>query len=888
MSNTATQSKTLPPMLTQYLEYKQRYSDCLLLFQVGDFYELFFEDAVTVARTLNLTLTSRDKNSVKPVPMCGVPVAVVDGYADRLVDVGFSVALVSQCSSVQNGKGMVDRKLDRIITPGIRLFGNSVDQATTGLVAGVYIDSENEVGIAFSEVQTGAIFVREGITIRALHTELLRAGPTEVVLPRSVEGKQLNRRQSWVRELDAITHETNVKFRPDSYVETSVSDQRDFSALQGYSALSVVARKAVRLLINYVDETTVDATVSYSSVVVKSYEHALSIDATTRKNLDLVKAAKDNCERGSLLGFLNCTCTGGGYRLLRQWILSPLTEKQKIDLRLDAVATLKNTPEVRDTLQGLLKYLADIERIAARIELGIASPRELGALRDSIQKLPLFSEALEACLGQEVLEQDELLKDLKTALSIPENLVERLSATLTESPPAVFSEGGIIKAGFNTELDRLRLIRKSGRSWIAELERQERERTGITSLKIKFNNVLGYFIEVTKANIKKVPENYIRRQTMVNAERFFTEELKKQEDELLNARAKQIELERSLFAALQDELVKFTPELRRIHKSISELDVLVSFAILAEKEDLVRPTISTNADLNIEAGRHPILAALLKGRFIANALHMEAGGKNSVIITGPNMGGKSTYLRQAALIVIMAQIGSFVPARAAQIGIVDKIFARLGASDDLSEGESTFMVEMREASHILSNATERSLVLIDEIGRGTATADGLAIAQAILEWVILKAQCRTLFATHFHELTGLEELYPPVLNLSVGSVDHEGEVIFTHEIKAGAASRSYGIEVAKLAGLPAALLKRARALLVVIAKQQEELGTGGGAQISLFDANPGIAYSEPKDYSCLQELKRSLEKVNINNMSPIEALNFLDKIKADLRAVADE
>jgi DNA mismatch repair protein MutS len=910
-------SRKLPPMLRQYQEYKHKYPDCLLLFQVGDFYEAFFEDAVTVSQALNLTLTSRDKNTDDPIPMAGVPVAVVDNYMERLVNAGYSVALVSQ-SEPPTGKGMVARKLDRIVTPGIKLLSAAEDQGTDSVVAALSFDrnpslrvkEDVEVSVAFTDVQTGEIALRDGISLSSLGAEMLRIAAREVILPRSVDNRQVDRRAGWYRDLEFALKNCTFKFR-----NTGPHDQGDFglrslSSIEGFSSLGVNAKKAVRLLVDYIDEITVDTLMPISKVGIKNYSDVLILDATTRTNLELVKNLKDGGLEGTLLEVLNYTRTLVGFKLLKQWILNPLTDLERIRTRTAAVRSLVKQAQRRTILQDILRYMTNFERIAARIELGLVSPRELGALRDAAERFPEIKKILSE-ISREPESESLRLISIEDELEISGNLLTLLQNALVDNPPSSVKEGGIIRAGYNDELDRLFEMRIKGKSWIAELEARERAATGISSLKIKFNNVHGYFLEVTKANADKVPQRYLRKQTMTNAERFYTEELKKLEEEVLGAEEKQRALEQELFCELKEKVVPYSADIRRISRNIAQLDVFLSLAELADREGFTEAQVSNTSGLMIKKGRHPVIARLLQGSFVPNSIEFQSDGCSCFIITGANMGGKSTYLRQIGLIVIMAQMGSFVPAAGAEIGMVDKVFARIGASDDLLEGESTFMVEMREAAHIVSNATERSLLLIDEIGRGTATSDGLAIAQAILEWIVLRIKCRTLFATHFHELTLLEEKYPFIENYSVGSVDRGGTVIFTHEIQKGPANKSYGLEVALLAGLPETLVDRARGLLKELdvddLMRASSSGTPADCQLSIFDQSSELKDNgsdscqedsqehfrsleqsievsrEPSDYKRLKEVGECIEEVDVNDVTPLEALNLLSSLKSSLR-----
>jgi DNA mismatch repair protein MutS len=635
----------------------------------------------------------------------------------------------------------------------------------------------------------------------------------------------------------------------------------------------------VRLLINFVDETTVNSLLAISRVEVHSEQGRVEIDATTRRNLELVQTLRDGRVEGSLFHFLDRATTVGGKRLLREWLIRPLSDQMAIRCRHDAVETLCGSIDITKEISEVLRRFSDLERCAARIDLGIISPKELAAMRDSLGLLHDIQEAL-ARVEKRSIGSSQELQRISQDLYAPAEVQELLDGVLVESPPYVLHEGGIFCDGHHEELDRYRMIRKDGRSWIAQLEAREREATGISSLKIKFNNAMGYFFEVTRANAEKVPEHYTRRQTMTNASRFITEELKNQEEEILGAKGAQIALEKRLFDELRQALLPFAARLREIYRSVATLDVLMSFALIADAQDYCRPTMVSTRCLSIDQGRHPVLAQLLEGRFVPNSLSLNADETSCVVLTGANMGGKSTFLRQAALITLLAHCGSFIPAKEATIGVVDKIFARLGASDDMAEGESTFMVEMREASHILASATENSLVLIDEIGRGTATADGLAIAQSILEWIVKEIGCLTLFATHFHELTDLESRYPHIGNFSVGSVDRGGEVHFTHQICRGAANRSYGLEVARLAALPEDVLARARALLSDFQRSGQVVNS---QQLSFFEPTPAVAREVaptiPEDYDFLKNLQKELQEIDINNLTPLEALTLLEKFR---------
>lgn len=869
------QDTKLPPMLQQYLECKSKYPDALLFFQVGDFYELFFEDAVTVSKSLNLTLTSRDKNQPNPVPMCGVPIAVVDGYISRLVALGFSAALVSQVGTPEPGKGMVERRLERIITPGIRVMGAG-EGAEDAAAAALIVDGAGKAALAFSRVESGIIYIGEDIGLGDLRNELSRVSPSELVVPHTIAGRKIDKRQSWLRDAEVALPKVNIKFRGEP-PSGEVLGQRSLSSVPGFSSLGALGKKAARLLVQYIDETISGSELKISEVRRDESLESMSIDAATRRTLELTANARDGSVDGSLLSVIDSTITPAGGRLLRQWIVAPLRRIEAIAKRQEAVASFHDNSELRASLRSALRGIAGLERLASRLELRLAGPSEMGALRDGLSSVGLIGEALTRLAPMPTL-VDELRGDLK----VDKALYQRLSAELSDNPPHMVSDGGVFRSGVSGELDKVIEIKRSGSAWIAQLESQEREKSGIGSLKIKFNGVLGYFFEVTAANKEKVPSHFIRRQSTANTERFTTEELKVRESEVLGAESKQIQLEKTLFNDLREFAAKFAPELKKAGESLAALDALSALAETAVREDFSRPTVHEGSSLEIHEGRHPVVAKLLRGGFIPNSLEMPSELGRCHIITGPNMGGKSTYLRQAGIICVLAQIGSFVPAKSASVGIVDKVFARIGASDDLSEGDSTFMVEMREASHIINNATSSSLVLIDEIGRGTATLDGLALARAILEHLASESRARTLFATHFYELTGLESGSANIRNFSVGVVERDGEVVFTHEIRAGAASRSYGLEVARRAGLPYSLLDRAQALLDEISSQASSKNAEHVAQLPMFAAVPKRKVEEPGDYQRLRSLAARVKEIELNETTPLQAIQFLDELKSSL------
>ena len=861
----------LSPMMQRYLDFKERYPDALLFFQVGDFYELFFDDAVTVAKTLNLTLTSRDKNAPNPIPMCGAPLSALDGYIDRLLPLGYSIAVVTQGGS---GQG-VDRSLERFITPAMRLFTSISSDSSESVLAAVALDPDGRSGaIACTDPQTGVVRLKDALEIASIAKELANINAREVVLPRSSFGDKVDRRSSWVRGIENVIGSNALKFRGESNSPNEAIAGLADAARPEFYALSPVAKRATRLLLAYLDEVSLGNAVPVREVTPFRTAGRVIIDAATRKNLELVSNTKDSSTVGTLFGFLNVTATPLGARLLRNWILSPLDRREEILGRQDAVSDLLwNHSKVHSTLQGL----SDLERLAARIELKVASPKDLGAVRDTLERLPALVEVLRES-------SSTVLAGIREHLTIDEDVVAKLRNALVDSPPHVINEGGIMRAGFDAALDEIRQTRSQADEWRAAFEASEKNTTGISNLKVKSNNIIGYFLEIPTSQSSRAPSHYIRRQSTANADRFTTPELKKHEDAVVTAVDRQVRREQELFTTLRDSLVPSVSDLRHIAAAMASLDTLAALASVAGNRAWVRPQILDSTALEIERGSHPIISSLLEGAFIPNSLTCTEDAERCFIVTGPNMGGKSTYLRQTALIVILAQIGSWVPAERCVVGLVDRIFARLGASDDLHEGESTFMVEMREASNILAHASPRSLVLVDELGRGTATSDGLSLAQSILEHLALEVGCRTLFATHYHEITALENVTERIKNLSVGSVEDGDRVVFTHEIQRGPAPRSYGIEVAKLSGLPSFVIERASEILGGLSKDKT----------STFSPPPrgSVPRKEPSRQQSLfgqtiverdpvaDALKQAVSGIDVDALSPREALAMLYELKA--------
>ncbi len=879
-------------MLQQYLEYKKQYPDCLILIQVGDFYEAFFEDAVTISKRLNLTLTSRDKNSDNPIPMCGVPLSVVDNYASRLIDQDLAVAIVSQVGPT--GKGPVQRKLERIITPGIQLLGNANSQ-NDQIIASLYFDFRSELestdkfnfSLAYCYPASGCIGIFDNLDRESLLLKFSQLLPKELILPKNIEGKSVDRRLTMIRELERRNSNLILRSRADQNSKWEQSS-RDINAIPGYSLLDPSSKSACRLLINYLDEVTVDQMIPIQKVIREQEVKTLLIDASTRNNLDLITNQRTGNQEGSLLNYLDQTKTAGGQRQLKRWVLAPSCNLQILNDRQATITKLLQHYQETENFSLILEKISDLERLATRIELQVINPRELASVRDSL----LFIKQLKNLTADLNIDSAAgFLNTFVTELVIPEKLITLLVESLQSEPAVLFNDGNIFNDSYHPDLTYFRNLKTNGQALIKQLEEAEKIKTNISSLKIRYNNLQGYFLEVTKANLDKVPEHFIRKQSTVSSERFYTPELKKLEEDLVSAESKLINLERELFQELRNKVLLYSQELRVVYQLVAELDVLIGFTRLSEQEDLVAPKLQEHSQIMIQQGRHPILSQMLKNDFVCNDLFLSPKAANCMILTGPNMGGKSTYLRQAALIVIMAQIGSFVPAESAEIGLVDRIFARIGASDDLMEGDSTFMLEMKEASEIIRSSTERSLILVDELGRGTSTTDGYAIAQAVLEWLIIETKARTLFATHFHQLTQLANQYPEVCNYSVASVDIDEQVLFTHEIVPGPANNSYGLEVAKLAGLPRKLLERA-ALIINSTPVETNRMLSASSQITLFSevAKPSVKELQkafPKK-AFLESLEKKIKEIDPNQLSPRKALEIIYQLNEQVHADSKE
>src|SRR4051812_27467761 len=851
-------SESTTPLMRQYQAAKKQVPGALLMFRLGDFYELFFEDAVVAARELEITLTARNKERGEPIPMCGVPFHAADGYISRLIQRGFRVAICEQMEEAGPGKKLVRREITRVVTPGTATTPDLLRSHENNYLAAVFTRTGRS-GLAYVDVSTGEFRTTEVDAAELLQT--LDALNVREVL--HAEGESLGARcletplEPWVFGGDSAGRLILESFRLHSLDGCGLGDK----------PLAVAAAGAV---LHYVRETQKSALQHLNRPGFYQRQDSMVLDAASIRNLELVEPLfAGESKEATLISVLDLTQTGMGGRLLRRRLLSPCCEQVEIETRLDAVGELSGKTIVRGNLRKLLSSVQDLERLLAKTTLGTATPRDLLALGKSLAQLPAIRE-----MAQE-LESCRLGKELELVAEVREKLLTALS----DQPPVDLADGGTIRPGYHPELDELRDISQNSRQYIAAIETRERTRTGISSLKVRFNNVFGFYLEISKANLSLVPEDYQRKQTLANAERFTTPELKELEAKVLSAEEKMLQLEREIFGELRAFASHYTLSIKAAAQEVAELDVATTLAQVAVENRYKRPKFSQTGEMRIESGRHPVVEKLVERdstRFIPNDLYLHSDKQFIGVITGPNMGGKSTYLRQAALILIMAQIGSFVPADAAVLPVVDRVFTRIGAADNLARGRSTFMVEMTEAAVILNTATVNSFVVLDEIGRGTSTFDGLSLAWAMVEHIHDHIKAKTLFATHYHELTGLSDQLSGVGNLHVAVKEADDRILFIRKVEPGPADRSYGIEVARLAGLPLQVIERARSVLLHHEVRQhsvtEELSPGDDLapiQIRLFEpVNQGLA-----------DRVRSLD---INQLRPIEALQILQELQQEL------
>ncbi len=794
----------LTPMMRQYFEIKENYKDCILFFRLGDFYEMFFEDAETAARELELVLTGRDCGLEKRAPMCGIPFHASNSYIGRLVAKGYKVAICEQVEDPKVAKGIVKRDVIKVITPGTYTDSSFVEETKNNYIMTIYSDLErNRCSLAITDISTGDFLATEGeLEKGVILDEISKFNPKEIILLDSLD-------QELIKDI-TLTTPALISRKPIEYFEEKFEEVLNAQFGEKSNSLSLMVKKSSNALVKYILDTQKISLTNINDIEVYSLVDFMTIDLSSRRNLELTENLREKSKKGSLLWVLDKTETSMGSRMLRRWIEEPLVNKEKITLRLNAVEELFNDLSLNDSLKEALHDIYDIERILGKISNKNANAKDLIALKTSIGKIPNVKGIIENCTSS-------LLKNYHHNLDDLRDIYELLEKSIKEDPSLTLKDGDLIKDGFNSEIDELRLAKTNGKDWISSLENREREFTGIKSLKVGFNKVFGYYIEISKANYSSIPEGrYIRKQTLANAERFITPELKEIEEKLLGASEKLCSLEYDIFLDIRNEVENHIDRLKTTAKIIAELDCISNLAFVALENDFIKPEINEDGETKIENGRHPVVEKVIpKGEFIPNDTIINKDDNQLLIITGPNMAGKSTYMRQVAIITLMCQIGSFVPASKANISVVDKIFTRIGASDDLAGGKSTFMVEMWEVSNILKNATENSLVLLDEVGRGTSTYDGLSIAWSVIEYICKNKnlRCKTLFATHYHELTKLEGEIHGVRNYSVAVKEVDNNIIFLRKIIEGGADQSYGIEVAKLAGIPDEVINRAKEIL---------------------------------------------------------------------------
>lgn len=855
------------PMMQQYLDIKQEYKDSILFFRLGDFYEMFFEDALTASSALEITLTGRDAGQPARVPMCGVPYHAAEIYISRLIQKGYKVAICEQVEDPSTAKGIVKREVVRVVTPGTVIENASLDEKSHNYLVSVSTGPEG-YGIAVSDVSTGFFQCTQlsgPDCVTQLLDELVRLSPAEIIIPGSQSGQKLS------EEIKALNTSGITFYNDDNYSRskcqqklTSVLGSRWQDTLDGY-ALAVTASGS---LLSYLYETQKKEALQIKNIVLYSNNQFLMLDRSTRRNLELISSIRDGGKWGTLIWVLDRTKTAMGGRLLRSWIDQPLTSPEKITSRLDAVEEIKNDVILRHDLKKILSRVYDLERLAARAVYGSANARDMLALRDSLEVLPDLCKRLESVQSSQLVEAVERIDPLA-------DLCDMIRSSIAGDPPATVKEGGIIKTGYSPEVDRLRSIQTEGKTWLARLESEERENTGIRSLKIGFNKVFGYYLEVTKANLGLVPAYFIRKQTLANAERYITPRLKELEDQILSAGDRLIQLEYNIFNEIREKVSRSVERIQKTSGAVAVIDAILSLAEAAVEENYIRPRISRNKELNIKNGRHPVVEKVLGAdRFVPNDTGINTESC-VILLTGPNMAGKSTYMRQVALLVLMAQMGSFIPAGEAEIGVVDKIFTRIGAADDLAGGQSTFMVEMMECKNIISGATEKSLVIMDEVGRGTSTYDGISIARALVEYIVNNIKCRTLFSTHYHELTDLDQLFG-VKNCTITVKEQDQKIIFLRKVIPGKADRSYGIHVAALAGLPAAVTDRAREILTGL-----ECSKAGAEQVAASDFIDGQTSCAGNELpSKAGEIVEMLREIDLLNTTPIGAMNMLARLQS--------
>ena len=876
----------LTPMMQQYMAIKEQYKDCILFYRLGDFYEMFYDDALTASRELEITLTGKNCGQEERAPMCGVPYHAVDVYLNKLVAKGYKVAICEQAEDPKQAKGIVKREVIRIVTPGTNLSQQALDEGRNNYLMCLVYDN-NQFGLAITDISTGDFYTTEVATLKELYDEIHRFSPSEIICNDSfyMSGASLD---DFKDRLHVSVSTLDTWYMDEAVSVQKIKEHFKVASLDGLGLTDFQSGTlAVGALLLYLYETQKNTLDNLTKITPYRSGGYMIIDSATNRNLELIETLREKQKKGSLLWVLDKTKTAMGARLMRNWIEQPLIEKKKITARQDAVEELYNDMITREEIREYLNAVYDLERLVTRISYRTANPRDLIAFKTSLGMIPPVKQLLSQAKSAELKEIDERMDCL-------EDIYDLIEKSIQDEPPIMIREGGMIKEGYNEDVDKFRLSRTEGKTWLAELEAREKEKTGIKNLRVRYNKVFGYYLEVTNSYKELVPEDWTRKQTLANAERYITPELKELEDMILGAEDKLAALEYDLYCEVRDSIGEQVVRIQETAKAIAHLDVLASLACVAQSNDYVRPSINTKGVIDIQGGRHPVVEKMNNNQmFIDNDTYLDNKNHRISIITGPNMAGKSTYMRQSALIVLMAQIGSFVPAKSANIGIVDRIFTRVGASDDLASGQSTFMVEMTEVANILRNATSRSLLILDEIGRGTSTFDGLSIAWAVVEHIsnpkLLGA--KTLFATHYHELTELEGKLDSVNNYCIAVREQGDDIIFLRKIIRGGADKSYGIQVARLAGVPDSVIDRAKEIASWLeetdvtdkaknlqvrtsAKKKEVVREAVPAekQMSLFDIYPA-------DHPVLKELA----ELDVSNMTPIQALNTLYELQKRLK-----
>ena len=865
-------------MMQQYLELKEKYHDTFLFYRMGDFYEMFFEDAEIASRILGITLTSRDKQAENPIPMCGVPYHAADSYISRLLEAGHKVAICEQVEDPKKAKGLVKREVVRVLTPGLVTSEENLEAKNSNYLAAIACNKKkNSFGLSYLDITTAEFKVTELSSSEELMDEIARISPRELLVPETLS--------PWFEKENKNIPNCYVNYIEDEYFDFNSSYERltehfKVRSLAGFGCEQMGSGIcAAGAVLAYLSDNHQDNNDHLNNLVTYFRNDYMILDDVTIKNLEVFYSPAFQSSKGTLLEIIDKTMTAMGGRLLRHWLRFPLQDTVLIEERYSMLEGLVNEDFLRVQLRDKLKQIHDIERLNSRIAMGIASPRDLSSLRGSFRHLPSVRELAEFLPESTLV--DRILQDLDPL----EDITALLDKALVEDPPTSFNDGAVIREGYNEELDKIRSIAWDAKSWLAEYEAKEKEKTGITNLKVRYNKVFGYFIEVSRSNLALVPDHYVRKQTLVNAERYITEELKNYETAIFDSEEKRIELEQDLFEELKNQVARHDARIKKVARAIATLDVLAGFAEVTVRNDYCKPEITMEDRIKIRDGRHPVVEKYLSGEsFVPNDVELNSTDQQVLIITGPNMAGKSTIIRQVALIVLLAHIGCFVPCSSATIGIVDRIFTRVGATDDLARGRSTFMVEMEETANILRHATPRSLVILDEIGRGTSTFDGLSIAWAVAEYLhnLDGKGVKTLFATHYHEMTQLSERCSRVKNMNVLVKEWKNEIIFLRKLVPGGGNRSYGIQVARLAGLPEEVLQRAEKILHNLERERKEVSPSkiSNKASKKKEVKKPRAFQIPLfDNRYLEEIKREIEELDLNNVTPREALNFLFELQ---------